>query len=114
MLKISDQQLNADITRTLRFDTLIPPQQQQHARERLLKLAAAQAILPPMEITAEAACKRTTWRGCVEMLQQHTSRFARAFIFDSSAYERTRRPHRFFRCYNLNGRCIFTVVHVAA
>ncbi|MEO8397862.1 MAG: hypothetical protein ABI700_33020, partial [Chloroflexota bacterium] len=49
MPELPDQQLEADIARSLKYDTLITPLRREDARARLLRSAAAQTVLPPVE-----------------------------------------------------------------
>ena len=68
MLELPEQQFDADIARTLKFSTLVTPLQQQNARERLLRCAAEQTILPPLETVAQRATLRAALRDHIHTL----------------------------------------------
>ena len=110
MPELRDKQLDADIARSLRFDTLVPPQRQQAARERLLKSAAEQAVLPPLA----APVAHSGLRDHAQTLGQSTLRLLNFILVDSSIYERARRPPRLYEHYNTHGRYALSVIHMLA
>src|SRR4051812_29130432 len=105
-----DQQFDADAARKLKFAAQISSRQQHDAKERLMRRAAAQTILPPRALAAE----RTTLRAYAASLGQQTRRFVNFLLLDSTMYERARRLPPFYQYYNVHGRYEFTSVHMSA
>lgn len=101
---------DASITRTLKFETLVTPRQHAAARDRLMRSAAVQTMLPPLETDPEYA----TLRDRASLLGQHTLRILNFLLVDSSAYERARRPPLLYRHYNAHGRYAFSIIHMSA
>ncbi len=110
MQELRDKQLDADIARSLRFDTLVPPLRQQVAKELLLQRAAEQTMLPPLA----AATVHSGLRDHAHTLSQNTLRLLSLLIVNSSIYERARRPPRFYQHYNAHGRYALSIIHVLA
>lgn len=110
MRESPDQQLDAAVVRSLKFRTLVTASQQQAARERLLRRAAAQTMLPPLQLVEP----RPTLRDHASVIGRCTKRLLDWLITDSSAYERARRPPPFYQFYNAHGRYAFTIIHVSA
>jgi len=113
MPELPDQHLEADITRTLKFNTLVTPNQRENARARLLRTAAEQSILPPVK-AVEPAPVSIPLRDHAQMLRQQIARLWNFLLVDSTCYERARRPPSFFQYYNVHGRGAFTIIHVSA
>ena len=113
MPELPDQPIDADIARTLKFDTRVTPVQREDARARLLRSAAAQTILPPVPISAPEV-ERVTLRDHAQLLREQGMRLLRFLLVDSTCYERARRPPTFFQYYNMHGRGAFTLIHVSA
>jgi hypothetical protein len=109
MRELPEQRFDAAITRTLKFDTLLPTIQQQSAKERLLRRAVVQTVLPPLAIERPA-----TLRDHASVIGQRTLRLLNLLIMDSSAYERARRPPLFYQFYNAHGRYAFTIINMSA
>lgn len=105
-----DQHFGATITRTLRFGTLVTPRQQENAKERLLCCAASRAPLPALQSAGE----RATLRDHASVVTQCAIRLLNFVFVDSSAYERARRPPRFYQYYNAHGRYAFTAIPMSA
>ncbi len=110
MQELREEQLDADITRSLRFDTLVPPARQQAAKELLLSRAAEQPMLPPLPaVTASPGL-----RDHAQTISHGTRRLLSLLIVDSSIYERARRQPRLYQHYNAHSRYAFTVIHMLA
>ncbi|MEO8393795.1 MAG: hypothetical protein ABI700_12460 [Chloroflexota bacterium] len=104
MPELPDRQLEADIARSLKYDTLITPLRREDARTRLLRSAAAQTALPPVEVVqAEHVLLRDHAHSFVQLMMC----FYRFLMVDSMCYERARRPPSFFQLYNIHGRGTF-------
>ncbi len=110
MPELRDKQLDADIARSLRFETLVPPLRQQVAREQLLKRAAEQAVLPPLA----APAARSGLRDHAQTLSQGTLLLLNLLLVNSSIYERARRPPRLYEHYNAHGRYAIGIIHMLA
>ncbi len=110
MQELRDKQLDADIARSLRFDTLAPPVRQQLAREQLLRRAAEQTMLVPLPTPAA----RAGLRDHALTLRQGTLRLLNLLIVDSRIYERARRSPCLYQHYNAHGRYAFAVIHMLA
>ncbi len=110
MQELRDKQLDADVARSLRFDTLVPPLRQQVAKELLLKRAAEQTMLLPLA----APAAHSGLRDHAYTLSQGTLRLLNLLIVDSSIYERARRPPRLYQHYNTHGRYALSIIHVLA
>ena len=106
-----DQQLEADIARTLKYNALVTPRQQQDARARLLNIAATQTVLPPPVIAAAPA--RAPLREHAHSFGQRMVSFYRFLMVDSICYERARRPPNFFQYYNAHRRGAFSIISVS-
>jgi hypothetical protein len=113
MPELPDQQIEADIARTLKFNTLVTPIQREDARARLLRCAAEQTILPPAPVSASAVA-RAALRDHADSLRQQGMHLLRFLLVDSTCYERARRPPTFFQYYNAHGRGAFTIIQVSA
>nr|AUN37618.1 hypothetical protein [uncultured bacterium] len=113
MPELPDQPIDADIARTLKFNTRVTPAQREDARARLLRCAAEQTILPPAPVSA-AVVERATLRDHADTFRQQGMRFLRFLLVDSTCYERARRPPTFFQYYNAHGRGAFTIIQVSA
>lgn len=111
MRESPDQHFDATVTRTLKFETLLPPSQQDAARARLLSRAAAQTMLPPLEA---AAGERVTLRAHALVVRQRTRRLWNFLFVDAHVYERARRLPRFYQHYNVYGRRAYTVISLSA
>ncbi len=106
-----ERYFEADVTRTLKFETLVTPRQQEAVRERLLSLAAAQTMLPPLAVDAE----RDTLRDHATTLRYHTLRLLNLLIMDATAFERARHLPRFYQYYNnVHGRHFFSMIRMSA
>lgn len=110
MQEFLDQQFDAEAGRRLKYGVRVSAQQQHSAKERLLRRAATQAVLPPLEIVEE----RATLRGHVTAFSQRTLRVLNWLLLDSRMYERARRPPRHYEFYNVHGRYQFTIIHMSA
>ena len=108
MPELTDQQLDADIARSLRFSTLVTPLQQYNAKERLLRKAAEQTVLEPL------AAERFTLRDHAHSFRERTRRLVNFLILDSVAYERVSRPLSYYRYYGGYGRYAFTLIRISA
>ncbi len=108
--ELTDRQLNADLSRSLRFSTLVTPIQQQNAKARLLECAAQQIMLPPLE----AAERAPSLRDHADSLRHRTVRLFNLLVTDLHAYERAHRPPCFYQFYNPHGRHLFTIIHMSA
>jgi hypothetical protein len=105
-----DQQFDADAARKLKFAVRASARQQHDAKERLMRRAAGQTILPSRETVAE----RATLRAYAVSLSQQTRRLLNFLLLDSTMYERARRLPPFYQYYNVHGRYEFTSVHMSA
>ena len=110
MQELRDKLFDADIVRTLRFDTVVTPAQRQYAKRELLRLAAEQTMLPPLTVSEE----RAGFRSHAYTLGQHTLRFLQLLLVDASVYERARRPPRHYQYYNAHGRYAYTIIRMSA
>ena len=113
MPELPDQQIDADIARTLKFNTLVRPNQQQNARERLLRSASEQTVLSPVSVVV-APAQSAVLRDYARVCRQQGMRLFRFLVVDSTCYERARRPPTFFQYYSAHGRGAFTIIHVSA
>ena len=111
MQELPDQQFEADIARTLKFDSLVTPLQREDARTRLLRSAAEQRVLPPVEAAMPA---RAPLREHAHSFGQWLIGLYRFWLVDFTCYERARRPLKFSQYYNTHGRGAFTIIHVSA
>lgn len=105
-----DHEFDAEVARKLKFAVTPRQQQQQHAREQLLRRASAQTILPPQE----SAALQVSWRVCAAQFGQRTLRFLHFLVLDTRIYERARRPPLYYQYYNVHGRYAFTIIHMSA
>lgn len=112
MPELLDQQLEADIARTLKYNTLVTPLQREDARARLLRSAAVQTVLPPVVVAA--APERVSLRQHAHSFGRLMMRIYRFMMVDFTCYERARRPPDFFQYYNVHGRGAFTIISVSA
>ena len=111
MPELLDQHIEADIARTLKFDARVTLVQRDNARARLLQSAAAQTVLPPVELFEAAPVPLRTH---AQVFTQQVIRFLRFLLIDSTCYERARRPPTFSQYCNVHGRGAFTIIHVSA
>ncbi|MBI1255972.1 MAG: hypothetical protein GC204_00735 [Chloroflexi bacterium] len=111
MPELLDQQFEADIARTLKFDALVTPLHQEDARARLLRSAAEQIVLPPAEAVVP---ERAALREHAHSFRQWIISLYRFWLVDFTCYERARRPLKFSQYYNTHGRGAFTIIHVSA
>jgi hypothetical protein len=110
MQEFLDQQFDADAARRLKHGVRVSAQQQHSAKERLLRRAAAQVVLPPLEVVEQ----RATLRDHATAFGQHALRVLNWLLLDSKIYERARRPPPFYQYYNVHGRYQFTIIHMSA
>ena len=108
MQEFRDHEFDAEVARKLKF--AVGPRQQQNARERLLRRASAQVILPALERAEEPA----TLRSMAAHVGQRTLRFLHFLVLDTRIYERARRPPLYYQYYNAHGRYAFTIIHMSA
>ena len=106
MPEYSDQQFDADVSRGLKFSTLVTPSQQQTAKERLMRRAAEQVILPPLETIED----HPTLRAHAQTLRLHTLRVFNFLVLDSRAYERVHRPFGVYEYCTTSGRYALAVI----
>ena len=111
MPELLDQHIDADIARTLKFSPSVTPAQRENARARLLRSAAQQTVLPPVQ-PVEAA--RVPLREHAHSFGQQLIRLWRFLLVDSTCYERARRPPTFFQYCNVHGRGAFSIIQVSA
>ena len=111
MPELLDQQLDADVARTLKFNALVTPLQQEDARSRLLRSAAAQTPLPPVK-TVEVV--QIPLHQHAQILREQMIRVWRFLVVDSICFERAHHPPNFFQYYYMRGRSAYKIIHVAA
>jgi hypothetical protein len=106
-----DQHLTADVRRALKYNAHVTPAQQQAAKERLLRRAAAQMPLEPV-----APQRYSMLRAHAQTLRQHASTVINFLFVESSAYERARRLPFYYhhRHYNVHGRYAFAIIRMSA
>lgn len=104
--------LTGDITRALKFGTQVTPHQQQAAKERLLRLAAAQAPLAPAAVPARRPL--LTLRESAAALRPHVANLMHFLFVDSDVYERARRQPPHYRHYNVHGHYAYTIIQMSA
>ena len=111
MPELLDQQLEADIARTLKFDALVTPLQQEDARDA----PAAQRRRTDRSATLRSGRPvRVPLRQHAHSVGQWLIGLYRFWLVDSTCYERARRPLKFSQYYNTHGRGAFTIIHVSA
>ncbi len=110
MQELREELFDADVARSMRFDSLVTPMQKHAAREQLLLRAAEQAMLSSLALPES----RSPLRDHAYTLGQHTLRFLNLLLIDSSIYERARRPPRLYQYYNAHGRYAFSIIHMSA
>jgi hypothetical protein len=114
------QHLTADITRTLKFSAQVTPQQHLAAKERLLRLAAAQmspeAVAPRRSSLLEhaAAVCHSNLLEHAAALRPHVASVMHFLFFESDPYERARRFPPHYRHYNVHGHYAYTIIQMSA
>lgn len=112
MQELLDKQLDNDITRTLRFETLVTPAQQSAARERLLKLAAEQTILPPVVEEEDTASRLIEM---ASLVKNRSLKLLHMLILDSEPFERVpRKPTQFHYFLDRHGRFTRPILSLSA
>ncbi len=112
MQELRDKQLEQDITRTLRFETLVTPAQQQAARERLLQRAAEQTVLSPALEEAESASRLLE---AASLVKNRSLRLLHVLLIDSAALDRVpRKPVCFHYFLDTHGRFTRPILSLSA
>lgn len=93
MQDLLEKQLDADISRTLKFETTLTPGQKAAAWERLQVRAQQQTQLPPLAASETAAPR---WLDKLQTLRVSSAKLLHSLILDSSAYERASAPRYYY------------------
>ena len=112
MQELPDKQLDKDIERTLRFETLVTPTQQHAARERLLQRAAGQTVLPPAAADDEAFSRLVE---VASLFKIRSLKLLHVLILDSTSFERVpRKPAHFYYFLDTKGRFTRPILNLSA